>query len=245
LTQYDPKNPLHEWMAVGWFSMLQADPDEFNKLFSKSLHSLAAFLNWAKNTVAIAWDCDDEGPWICAWVEPCLSGAYAGAWISKKYRGTIQSVVFMNQFYKRSLERFPVLLGLTKQKELHDLHIALGYKFGCKIPGFFDGDDALLYVMTRESRKERRSNHNGRRHGKNIIGNEHAEQPVHSGVDETLQHGEADAERAVSADAERPPDGGSERANTVHKRKPRRIAAGVQHQPASAQESTRGVGTGK
>jgi hypothetical protein len=247
LTQYDPKNPLHEWMAVGWFSTLQADPDEFNKLFAKPLRNLTAFLNWTKNTVLIAWNTDDEGPWICAWIEPCLSGAYAGAWVSKKYRGTIQAMVFMNQFYKRSLEMFPVLLGLTKQPELHDLHLALGYEFARKLPGIFDGDDGFLYVMDRESRKERRSNYDGRRRRlrKNIAGNEPEQQRVHPAIDESVQHGEADAEHAVIAGDIGATDRRRQCADTIHRRKPRKLAGGVQQEPASAQEPALGIGNDK
>lgn len=227
---YDPNKPSHEMMALKWFLDLRAKPDEFNKLFTKSLQNLTIFLHWIRNTVRVAVAFDEQGFWACAWIEPSLSGAYAGAWIREGKRGTFQALAFMNRFYAESLRVFPVLLGLTKQRELHEIHLAMGYTLGCVIPEFFDGDDAFLYIMTRESRREARHNVRARRQ---IHIKQQQQQPIRTSVDESVSIGEANSERAVIADGGGPAHRRSKLPKPNHRRKSRRGARGLQHQPAN------------
>lgn len=141
-------------MLVKWVLDLKADPAELNLLFHKSLHGVTQLLNWMASSVKLMFKVDDEGIWAACWAEPCLSGAYVGAWIRKGKRQTRAALKFMNEAYEILLSKCQVLLGLTKQERLHNLHLKLGYKFMCTIPKFWDGDDVMLYAMTAESRAE-------------------------------------------------------------------------------------------
>jgi hypothetical protein len=234
--QYD--RDKHEMLVVNWYIVeLAGKPEEFSKLFAKPLHNLTELLFWCHRTVKFVFDVDINGIWTAAWIEPCLSGAYAGAWVREDKRHSKATLKFINGFYDQVLEHFPTLLGLTKQPDLHRLHLGLGYKFGCTIPGLFDGDDAMLYVMTKESRKERL---NGRRRRReNSIEHEQYEQPVRAisgaGREPAIQLGKASNLESVEPSHVGTANGRSKRPNPKHKRIPRLIPPKrkhVGHEPA-------------
>lgn len=145
----------HEMLLLDWHLKLKADPEEYDKIFADQNHTLTNLLNYASSSVILGFEMDKGGIWAACWLEPCLNSAWFSSWIRKEKRHTKSALKFINQAYARVLDKFPTILGLTSQPDLADLHIKLGYKFGCRIPGMFNGKDALLFVMTRESREAR------------------------------------------------------------------------------------------
>jgi len=213
---YDPAK--HEMLLLKWYLDIMAKPDEFQKLFMKPLRQLTAMLTWAATQVRMGFEMDGDGISMIAWVEPCMSGAFFGAWVREEQRKGIKQFTFIRQAYKWALEFFPVLIGVTKQPELHDLHIALGYQYVGKIEHLFDDDPAMLYMLDRE-------HFYGRRRRKDLNLKQQHIQPVRAiaGVDgAATEPGIADGVAAVgSADHGSAANGGRKRAHPNHKRKPR------------------------
>lgn len=215
-------------LILYWFLKLRADPAEFENLFMESARNLTALLHWAKHSVAMMIDVDDDGIRFAAWLAPFLSGAELGAWARKNLRGSKGHLKFMDAVYEKALAEFPVLVGLTKQPQLHNVHLKMGYEFKCEIPSLFDGAPLRVYTMTKDSRARR---HQVRREiknaGRHIEGNlEHGdEQPVLSAHRKIRKVIPAVGEGVRTAGNGSPENGRSERADTDHKprrgRKPR------------------------
>jgi hypothetical protein len=178
---YDPKK--HEWFLVYWYTELNKDETELNNLFCKPLQSLTQILIWAKNSVNIMFENDDEGIRFAAWCAPEMSGAEFGAWCRKSWRGTKAHLKFMDEAYERALSMYPVLIGRTKQEKLHRLHLRMGYEFVGVVPGLFDGSPVREYYMTRQTRDERRNRrHDAERHVANPVDAREIRADRHSGL---------------------------------------------------------------
>jgi hypothetical protein len=218
----------HELLMLYWYLELRKDRTEFENLFAEPLRNLTSILSWAKNSVSIMFDNDDAGIRFAAWCAPYLSGAEFGAWSRHDVRGSKAHLRFMDQAYDKALSQYPTLIGLTKQPQLHNIHLKMGYEFKCEIPGLFDGAPALVYIMTAESRanraEARRIINNGRRQ---------QQQDKHGNGKQPIRTSHRKVREVVSPRGEgvrvsgngSTQNGGSERADTDHQprrgRKPR------------------------
>jgi hypothetical protein len=167
---YDPDKD--ELKLLYWWLHLRSDPVEFENLFAEPLRGLTAILNWAKNSVNIMFNSDEQGITFAAWVEPFLSGAYFGAWSRKDVRGSKGHLRFMDECFTRALEQYPVLVGVTKQERLHNIHLKMGYRYLGEIGALFDGSPARVYTMNAESRANRAQARQEINHGRRRIGND-------------------------------------------------------------------------
>ena len=221
ITEYDPKR--HEALVCDWWlRRLAPDADERSRLFHSSLHSLTKILWWASHDVKLAFEMDSDGIWAAAWLSPYMSGAEAGAWFRKDKRRTIAAYRFIRQFYDAALKHFPVLVGITKQAELHDLHLALGYQYVGEIPGLFDSAPAKIYAMTQESRRE--APHGIFRKDKHAT----VEQRIHPATPEPVLEREADADAVGEPDGGRSEDWWSQQPDPRRKQRRRKRTGSVQ-----------------
>lgn len=223
---YEPERD--ELLMLYWFLNLRADPVEFENLFVGPQRTLTNILNWAKNSVNVMIDVDAEGIRFAAWVAPYLSIAEFGSWARKDSRGTKAHLKFMDEAYDKSLAQYPVLIGLTKQEKLHNLHLSMGYEFKTEIEQAFDGTPARVYVLTRASRanrqKVRQEIRDGRRRKFKDL-NRNGVQPIRTPHSEVLEGVPAVSETVRATGSGSPEDGRRKRADSDHKprrgRKPR------------------------
>lgn len=214
----------HEMLLLDWHLKLKVEPEEYDKIFADQTHTLTDLLGWASTKVILAFEMDKEGVWAACWVEPCLNAAYFGSWIRKSKRHTKSALKFINEAYARVLDKFPTILGLTSQPNLADLHIKLGYVYGCRIPQMFNGKDALLFVMTRESREARKHGRSGQRRQDLLVNEQHIES-VRAVSDAdgpaVVSRGQQLSAPISGAGNGSPANGRRKLANPDHKRKPR------------------------
>lgn len=225
MTLYD--RDRHEMFVLKWWTDLNANPAELENLFAKPLRNLTTILNWAASTVKVMFETDWDGIWAAAWVEPYMSGAFFGAWIRPDKRHTKAALQFINQAYDTALGYFPVLIGLTKQKNLHELHLRLGYEYVGEVPYLFDGQTAYEYRMTKESRAFALSpegKEDGRRRRQNEHQQRSEQQPLRGptgAIRQVVPAGSSGAGRPAGGSAE---NGRGKRADSDHKPKRRRRA---------------------
>jgi hypothetical protein len=202
MIDYDKEK--HEDLLIAWYyAQLRAEPEEFAKLFMKPLRSLTALLNWAAHTVHLMLSVDERGIWGAAWVAPEMSGAYFGTWLRKDHRKSVSGYAFVRHAQLEALEVFPILMGVTCQPSLHKVHLALGYELGCKLPKLWDGNDAWLYILTKETIAD------GRRRRQEQLDDHHI--PLRSGAvgdgQPTQSGDDAGAEPVVSRNPKRAANG--------------------------------------
>lgn len=225
-------------VADWWFRRLAPDPEERNRLFHSSLHSLTKILWWASHDVKLAFEYDADGISMAAWLSPYMSGAEAGAWLRQDKRRTVAAFKFIRQFYDAALQHFPVIVGITKQKELHDLHLALGYRYVGEISGLFDNSPAMLYELTTETRRE--AKHGIFRKDKHPTEFER----IHAPTPEPVSERQADPDDAGGADGRGTEDWWREQPAPRSVRKRRGRKGSVQPAHEQLAEPTGPVGAG-
>jgi hypothetical protein len=212
MTLYDPST--HEPLLVAWFYELKQDDVEFRNLFAKPLRRLGPLLHWAEFQVKIMYELGDDGMIaMAAWVTPLMSAGEFGAWIRKDYRGSVSSVRFIRKCYKTCFETFPTLVGITKQPDLHELHLALGYRYLGEVEHLFDHEAARVYVLSREAF-----------YGRKFQEHEHVviEQPLRGRTRAVRKVGAAAVQGTEQPDQPSTENGRSERGDTGGEHQPRR-----------------------
>lgn len=215
MTLYEPST--HEPLLVAWFYGLKEDPREFENLFATSLRRLGPLLHWAEHQVKIMYELGDDGMIaMAAWVSPLLDGAEFGSWVRKDYRGSVKSVLFIRKCYRTAFETFPVLVGITRQPELHDLHLALGYEYVGEIEQLFDGASARVYKLRREVYLV------GRRIKIERKRQQHDQQPAGEYAESIREVGAANSEATQQPDRGSAANGRGERGDSDSQPQPRR-----------------------
>ena len=171
--------------------------------------------------------------------ESLLDGAEFGSWVRKDYRGTVKSLLFIRKCYRTSFETFPVLVGITRQPELHELHLALGYEYVGEIEDLFDHAPARAYKLRRENFNV------GRR--KQVIGKrqQHDQQPAGEYPEPIREIGTADSEAAQQPDRGGSENGRGERGDSDSKPLPRRRKKRFSTSYQNTQQSLARSGFGK
>lgn len=154
--------PYQDTQLVNWWMRL-VDTAEIADVFHRDLWALGAFMAYWRGTdrqLVICAAQRGDGlatvaasltPWAIAWYEPMLDGASIGFWVDRAYRRTRGCWRVIQLFHELGLERWPVLVGITKQEGLLRAASVLGYSTLGKIPGAWGGADVWVSHLTREA----------------------------------------------------------------------------------------------
>ena len=151
---YKP-SPEHDMTLVRWWMDL-TNSGEIEVVFSQSVVSFVDFLSLFLPPKTLVFEYDKLGIWLAAWFDPVMSGAFMGFWIAKRKRRTRDAYRAAVKIYDLALAEWPVLIGVTRQKELLDIHENMGYVSNGVIPHLWDGQEAYVLHLTKESRIGRR-----------------------------------------------------------------------------------------
>ena len=146
----------HEALAVAWFFHLRQTGD-LDRVFFKDNHTITAFLNWCGNYAKLAFKSDAKGICFAAWIRPILNAAEFGLWIREDKRQSPSSLRCLYEAFDEIFDHYPVIMGVSKQQHLRDIHEKFGYKFGANIPNAWDGHAIQVYYLTKEAYYERRT----------------------------------------------------------------------------------------
>jgi len=129
--------------------------DELPKLVTESAYSLSSFYSLFKSPNMMSYTVRDRKMESVHWAEPVSTSPHAiffSSWSSKALRGTKRHAILMATIYEIlfSMDQ-KTILGITKQQELLELHSKLGYEIMGPVPHLFDGDEAWVMYLTKES----------------------------------------------------------------------------------------------
>lgn len=139
---------------VRWWIRLERDGD-LDKLMlegGRTVNDLFRMVSAPKAMLYAATP--EDGIWFAMWFEPCLNGAFCGAWLAKDKRGSRQGVYAFLDAWTWALAAFPVLIGVTKQTDLLRIHRRVGYTVLGSVPFLFDGQEATVMYLTRRAFRE-------------------------------------------------------------------------------------------
>ena len=165
MIRYEPAH--HAWFVVQWFQRLANTPARWGKeipideqrspkselqtTFPRATN-LTDFLALFAYTATLMIETDLLGIWFAAWAAPFGDVVEFGSWIRPDRRGSEPALVAIDEAHDLVLVDHPVLMGLTPRKDLHKLHLKLGYTYTGYLPGFSNGATLYLYAMTPTSR---------------------------------------------------------------------------------------------
>ncbi len=143
--------PKDDFLLFRWWQRMLNDEDLF-KVFTRSMGALSIFfMSWRK-PMALYYEQDEAGITMAAWVEPGVldAGAY-GLWVRPDKRHSKSSLQFVLATIEIGIERFPALITMTRDELMNQQFKKFGFINTIVVPKIFDGDDAHVSIMTRES----------------------------------------------------------------------------------------------
>lgn len=154
MTAYEGK---YAPLLVKWWAEIAETP-EFAKTVHSSAQSLDAFICYFRHTASLMFEADEHGIWFAASTTPFYDGATFDVWIRPVKRFRPAALRAIEMAYALALERYPNLFGFTAQRELHAVHLKLGYTYGGIFKKNMDGSDQYIYQLTREGWANRKEN---------------------------------------------------------------------------------------
>jgi len=156
LRLYEPGNPHVDLEITRWWLQMQADGD-LEHLFVQEARTLGSLFGTISPPRTCLLAHDAEGIWFAAWFEPCMAGAFMGAWCRRRLRHSRPALQAFFDAWSWALApgRWPLIVGVTKQPALLSEHRRLGYAvYGADRMGIgplFDGEPTWMLVLTREA----------------------------------------------------------------------------------------------
>jgi hypothetical protein len=103
----------------------------------------------------LAYTANDNSLESAHWAEPISTSPHAiffSSWCAHSLRGTKEQAVLMTTIYELLFNLGKrVVVGVTKQEKLLDLHRKLGYVILDPVPYLFDEDSAWIMYLTKDA----------------------------------------------------------------------------------------------
>jgi len=147
LTIYEP-GINSDLLVLSWWHHM-ATSGALEQTFSASMAPCSAFMSEMRRC-ALVYEADVEGFWFTAWYDVALAGAYHHAWIRADRRASKSALRAMIESLHFGLERWPVLISVTKQPKVVEQINRLGFVTLGDIPSIFDGEAATLSWLDSE-----------------------------------------------------------------------------------------------
>ena len=149
---YNSADPHHDLLIAQWYAQLEGT-GEMTKIFATP-HTLGSLFAVMQRSVCL-FEIDEDGIWFVAWMEPSFAGVFFSVWISMDRRHTRAAYEATLKALAAALAQYQVVLGVTSQEGLLDIHRKLGYTVLCAIPSFWMGRTAYLVMVDGERIRKR------------------------------------------------------------------------------------------
>ncbi len=144
------RRPDQDILISRWWESL-VESGEIDLITAKSTRSLSGFFRMLGPPRILLYT-GEEFIDFAVWLEKAptsTKGYFLSNWTAKSLRGTRRHLRLMHTVYEGAFKFADVLVGMTKQKDLLDIHQKIGYVYGCAIPYFFDNDPAYIVYLTK------------------------------------------------------------------------------------------------
>ena len=127
-------------LILNWY-MEMAQSDDFEQTFSAEFAPCSAFMA-AMTRSLVLYEADEKGIWGVVWFDRLMCGGAFGLWIRADKRVHSTTLPFILDALESGLEKFPVLLLVTKQRNVIEQAERIGFQKIGDIPWIFDGETA-------------------------------------------------------------------------------------------------------
>jgi len=140
---YTPARDADLLVAQLWARMA-ADGD-LDRVFSNPDYPLSAFLTLLAPPHETIYAMDDDGIFMIVWFERFAAGTFLSAYFRPDKRKCRDTDELFRRVLKSGVDAYSTIINLTWQAYLTPIHLAMGYELNGRIPGLFNGRDALIF----------------------------------------------------------------------------------------------------
>lgn len=146
---YERRSDQDILIARWWESLVESG--EINLITTRGCRSLSGFFRMLGPPRILLYT-EEESIDLAVWFEKAGTsdkGYFFSTWTDKSIRGTRRQIRTLHTIYEGLFKFADVLVGVTKQKELLDVHRKGGYVYSGAVPYFFDSDPAYMVYLTK------------------------------------------------------------------------------------------------
>ncbi len=144
------RQPDEDILISRWWESL-VESGEINLITTRNCRSLSGFFGMLGPPRILLYT-GEESIDFAVWIEKAGTsdkGYFFSTWTVASLRGTRTQIQLLHVIYEGLFKFADVLVGVTKQKELLDVHRKGGYVYSGAVPYFFDSDPAYMVYLTK------------------------------------------------------------------------------------------------
>ena len=123
------------------------DKGEIDQIFMQDIHSPVRFFALFTQPQELYFEADTDGIYLAAWYQPWLNGTIQSMYMREDVRHSPKVAKMWFRLINRVFEVYPVILGVTKQQHILDMHLRLGYSVSTVVPDLF-GDQEHGWIVS-------------------------------------------------------------------------------------------------
>ena len=147
---YNSKDNDHNLLVQQLWIDLNKNGDLKKMFFEKEQNSSYDFMTLLAAPRWSFFDVDDRGIWMLVWFSPWLNSAWMGLWCREDMRFKMSLSKNLFTVMSEAFKFFPVIMGVTKQPDLLEIHKKLGYNISQIVPELY-GDSPGWIVSLHKS----------------------------------------------------------------------------------------------
>ena len=155
---YNSRDNNHNLLVQQLWMELEKSGDLQKMFFKGEQTSSYDFMTLLASPRWSFFDVDEKGIWMLVWFTPWLNSAWMGLWCREDMRPHLS---FSKNLFKIMSEAFkltPVIMGVTQQPDLLEIHKKLGYNISLVVPELFgDSPGWMVYLHKNDFKYIRKS----------------------------------------------------------------------------------------
>lgn len=147
------QKPEDDYTIAMWWDRVYQD-GTITEFATEACKSLAVFISMFKDPNVMFYTTHGGNIEMAGWCEPISTSehtAFFSSWCDPDFRGSKRQAMVMSTIYEIIFQFKKVLIGITKQQDLLQIHYKIGYKDHGVIPYLFDEEKAVVLHLTKEA----------------------------------------------------------------------------------------------
>jgi len=147
------QRPEEDYAIAMWWDRVYQD-GTISEFATEACKSLSVFMSMFKNPNLMLYTTHGGNIEMAGWCEPIATSqraAFFSSWCDPDFRGSKRQAMVMSVIYETIFQFKEVLIGITKHKDLLDLHRKMGYTVEMYVPYLFDDNNAYVAFMTKDA----------------------------------------------------------------------------------------------
>ena len=153
---YNSRDNNHNLLVQQLWMELEKSGDLKKMFFEKEQTSSYDFMTLLANSYMAFFDVVEKGTWMLVWFNPWLNGTWMGLWCREDMRFKMSFSKNLFTIMTEAFKLTPLIMGVTKQPDLLEIHKKLGYNISLIVPELYGDDPGWIVALHRNDFKHMR-----------------------------------------------------------------------------------------